>query len=154
MKSGGGGEKSSKNQNSKSDSKFQTKTDSKFKMRKIAGPRKIAQKIFVNFKNKNLHKSPSFWIVNIFFVFFTIKMIQFALYANEFTIMLPKEEAMNYMMYFDKGMLSKMKPEVLHKYLDELEKKKEERIRERENAINKLSAVKNNFEELKENKKL
>ena len=46
---------------------------------------------------------------------------------SQFSVPIPKEEAMNNMIYMNTAMMRRMKPEVLHQYLDELEKQKEER---------------------------
>ena len=116
--------KKNSNTNNKVD---KNKTSSKFQLRKPLGPRKLIIKIFSNFKRKNLHKSPHFWFANFFFLFFTFKIFQISLYLNEFAIMIPKDEAMNNLIYLNNTQLSKMNPQELHKYLDELEKLKEER---------------------------
>jgi hypothetical protein len=102
-------------------------TQKKFKIRKISGPHKLLKAIFVNFKNRNLYKSPKFWFVTTAYIFFVIKAIQYTIYVNQFTVAIPKEEALNSLAYIDNNILRKMNPQVLHDYLDKMEKEKEKR---------------------------
>jgi hypothetical protein len=104
-----------------------SKTSIKYTLRRPNTPRQLLIKMFKNIKQKNLYKSPKFWLSNILFMFIVLKTFQMYFYLKEFEITIPKEEAMNNMIYLDNKQLSKMDPAILFKYLDELEKKKEER---------------------------
>jgi hypothetical protein len=74
--------------------------------------------------NKNI-KSFKFWFYNILSIFFFIKTIQLFLFMKEFSYSVPKEQMKVNMMNINT--MRNMKPDVLHKYLDDLEKQKEER---------------------------
>jgi hypothetical protein len=100
------------------------KTGSRFR---IKGPITIIKRIHTSFKNKNLYKKPSFWIANIFFLFYVFKIIQMSIYMNQFTVVVPKTEAYNNLLSVDKGLVKNMKIENVMNYLDELENKKKER---------------------------
>jgi hypothetical protein len=102
-----------------------TTTSSKFK--RIKGPKRLLVSILSNFKQKDLYKLPSFWFANAIFCFFTIKLIQLGFFINQFAVAIPREEGINNLMYLDGNMIKGMKTEVLFKYLDDLEKQKNER---------------------------
>ncbi len=110
-------------------SKKNNTSANKFKLRKPMGISKLMFRIFANFKRKNLYKSPSFLFSSFLFIFFTIKVTQFAMYVQQVAVTIPKEEAMNNLIVVDNTQLRKMQPEVLNKYLDDLEKLKIERKR-------------------------
>ncbi len=105
------------------------------RFRKIKGPGKILQSILSNFKQKDLYKLPSFWVANILFLFFSIKAIQLSFFVNQFAVTISREEGINNLMYLDSSMIKGMKTDVLFKYLDDLEKQKNDRKLEKENKI-------------------
>jgi hypothetical protein len=74
--------------------------------------------------NKNI-KTLKFWFLNVLTAFFILKSLQFFIFIKEFSYTIPKEQMKVNMLnlHTAKG----MKPEILHKYLDELEAQKEER---------------------------
>ena len=109
-------EKKNSPKKGKSSEKYKSKT-----------PLNIMRRILRNFKEKNLYKKPSFWLTNIFFIYFLIKAFQTSLYLNQMSVSIPREVAINNLMYLDSNAIKGMKTEVLIKYLDELEKQKNER---------------------------
>jgi hypothetical protein len=96
-----------------------TKTSSKFKP--IAGESLMSR--FVR-TNKNI-KSVKFWLYNILSVFFLVKTIQLFFFMKEFSYSIPKEQMKVNMININAG--KNMKPEILHEYLDQLEREKEKR---------------------------
>lgn len=100
-------------------------TTNKFK--RIKGPKRLLINILSNFKQKDLYKLPSFWLANAIFCFFTIKLVQLGFFVNQFAVAIPREEGINNLMYLDGNMIKGMKTDVLFKYLDDLEKQKNER---------------------------
>ena len=116
---------------SKKEGNNRKNTASRF--RKIKSPSRIFLGILSNFKQKNVYKLPSFWIANFIFVFFSIKLIQFSYFLEQFSIAVPREEGINNLIYLDNSMIKGMKTEVLFKYLDDLEKQKNERKIKKEN---------------------
>lgn len=98
----------------------------KYKVRP-KNPKTLITNIFSGFKKRNAYKSPRFWITTAVFIFLSIKCVQLSLYVREFTVMIPKEEAYNNMLKYDKNTLKNMKSQILNEYLDNLEKLKHER---------------------------
>lgn len=102
-----------------------------------ANPSRLIKNLFLGFKQKNLYKKPTFWLANLIFVFFSFKLVQFSLFLNQFSVMIPREEGINNLIYLDTNVIKGMKPDVLFKYLDDLEKMKFERQGKRDGSENK-----------------
>lgn len=100
-------------------------------------PSRLFKNVFLSFKQKNLYKKPAFWLANLIFVFFSFKMVQFSLFLNQFSVMIPREEGINNLIYLDSNIIKGMQPDVLFKYLDNLEKMKFERQGKRDGSENK-----------------
>jgi hypothetical protein len=113
----------------KKNEKDKYKTKRKFAFRNISAPWKIFSKISKSLKKKNAYKSPYFWLTNFAFIFIVIKGIQLSKYLNQFTLTIPKEQAREQLLYIDRHTLKNMKPEVLNEYLDQLELRKKERMK-------------------------
>jgi hypothetical protein len=108
-----------------SDSKnHKKKTITRFKLK---SPFTIIKQIHVSFKKKNIYKKPSFWLTNIFFIFYVFKIVQLSMYMNQFTVVVPKGDDYNNLLTVDTKMVKNMKIDNFMNYLDELEVKKIER---------------------------
>jgi hypothetical protein len=78
--------------------------------------------------NKSRSRNPiSILLSTIIYSFIFFKTIQLGLFMNAFSYTIPKEMMKTNMLILNTKDLKNLKPEILNKYLDELEKKKEER---------------------------
>ncbi len=68
-----------------------------------------------------------FWLGTLFYTFLFFKSIQLARFMISFSYTIPKEQMKTNMISFSNKDVKVLKPDVIHKYLDELEKMKEER---------------------------
>jgi hypothetical protein len=84
------------------------------------------ENIFIKYLRLNKHiKSFKFWLYNALTIFLFAKVIQLYFFAREFSYAIPKEQLRTNM--FTLSSAKGMNPEILHEYLDKLEKTKEER---------------------------
>ena len=85
-----------------------------------------SSKIFKSNRNKSKSRF-SIVLSTIIYSFLLIKSIQLGLFMNAFSYTIPKEMMKNNMIIMNSKDIKNLKPELLNKYLDELEKMKEER---------------------------
>jgi hypothetical protein len=116
--------------------KKKTTTNSKFKIRKPLLPHILIKRIFLGFKKRNAYRYPSFWLGNLLFIFIAVKAYQFSQYVKQFTVAIPREELINNMMITNLEQFKVMKPDALHKFLDDLEESKEKRKLEKQKMTN------------------
>jgi hypothetical protein len=72
-------------------------------------------------------RSFKFWIGTIFYTFLFLKTVQLARFMIAFSYSVPKEQLRTNMISFNAKDMKALNPDIIHKYLDELEKFKEER---------------------------
>jgi hypothetical protein len=103
-----------------------TKNPDSETMKKFKPPQNTQKNLLQRYfaSNKNF-RSPKFWLTNLLAIFLFCKTIQLFFFMQAFSYTIPKEQMRSNMISLNKA--KGMKPDVLHKLLDDLERMKEER---------------------------